>query len=164
MPTETIHASAVLKAKPETLYEAWLDGDSHAAMTGGAATSEPRVGNRFSAWGGYITGEHLDLQPARRIVQAWRTTEFPDAAPDSRLIVLLEPEAGGTRVTVVHTDIPAGQGASYESGWEDHYFAPMRLYFAKSDPAARPKKKAAAASPRKKAQAASPKKKTAKKK
>ena len=72
MPTETIHASAVLKAKPETLYEAWLDGDSHAAMTGGAATSEPRVGNRFSAWGGYITGlaENMEfiLTPAVIVV------------------------------------------------------------------------------------------------
>ena len=131
MATETIHASAVLKAKPEAIYEAWLDGERHAAMTGGAATSDARVGHGFTAWDGYITGKHLELQPGRRIVQAWRTTEFPDSAPDSRLIVVLDPEAGGTRVTIVHTDIPKGQGAGYESGWEVHYFAPMRRYFAK---------------------------------
>jgi len=151
MATETIHASAVIEATPKTIYEAWLDGDRHAAMTGGAATSDGRQGHRFTAWDGYITGKHLELQPARRIVQAWRTTQFPDSAPDSRLIVLLDPEAGGTRVTFVHTDIPQGQGARYESGWEEHYFAPMRLYFAKST------KKPAA-------KTASAKKKTSKKK
>ena len=136
MATETIHASAVFAAKPATIYEAWLDGEKHAAMTGGAATSDARVGEGFTAWDDYITGKHLELQPGRRIVQAWRTTDFPDSAPDSRLIVLLDPEAGGTRVTFVHTDIPQGQSADYESGWEEHYFAPMRRYFAK------PKKKA----------------------
>jgi len=130
MATETIHASAVLEATPATIYDAWLDGAKHAAMTGGAATSVARVGKRFTAWDDYITGTHLELQPARRIVQAWRTTEFPASAPDSRLIVVLDPEAGGTRITIVHTDIPRGQGASYESGWEAHYFAPMRRYFA----------------------------------
>lgn len=154
MATETIHASAVLKAKPEAIYEAWLDGERHAAMTGGAATSDGRTGSRFTAWDGYISGQHLELQRGRRIVQAWRTTQFPDAAPDSRVIVILDPEAGGTRVTIVHTDIPKGQGAGYESGWEKHYFGPMRRYFAK------PAKKAAG----KKTAAKKPaKKKTAKK-
>ena len=132
MATETVHASAVVKAKPEAIYEAWLDGARHAAMPGGAAKSAGRVGQPFTAWDGYIRGKHLELQPARRIVQAWRTTEFPDSAPDSRIFVVLDPEAGGTRVTIVHTDIPKGQGSSYESGWEKHYFAPMRSYFAKA--------------------------------
>jgi activator of HSP90 ATPase len=120
MATETIHASAVLEATPEAIYAAWLDGERHAAMTGGGATSDGRVGQPFTAWDGYITGRHLELAPARRIVQAWRTSEFPASAADSRLIVVLEAEAGGTRITIVHTDVPAGQGASYESGWEAH--------------------------------------------
>lgn len=85
MATETIHASAVIDAKPAAIYEAFLDGDTHTAMTGGGATSTPRVGTRFTAWDGYITGKHLELQPGRRIVQDWRTTQFPGAAPDSRL-------------------------------------------------------------------------------
>jgi activator of HSP90 ATPase len=130
MPTETIHASAVLAASPEVIYDAWLDGATRAAMTGGGATSEARAGKTFTAWDGYITGKHLELQPGRRIVQAWRSTEFPDSAPDSRLFVILDAEGSGTRVFLVHTDIPQGQGASYESGWEKHYFAPMRTYFA----------------------------------
>jgi activator of HSP90 ATPase len=130
MATETIHASAVIDASPAAIYEALLDGDKHTSMTGAGATSTPRVGTRFTAWDGYITGQHLELQPGRRIVQDWRTTQFPATATDSRLIVLLDAEGAGTRVTFVHTEIPEGQGASYESGWEKHYFAPMRLYFA----------------------------------
>ena len=145
MATETIHASAVIDAKPAVIYEAFLDGDEHTAMTGGGATSTPRVGTRFTAWDGYITGKHVELQPGRRIVQDWRTTQFPASARDSRVIILLDAAGGRTCVTFVHTEIPQGQGASYESGWEKHYFAPMRLYFATAKKKkAGPAKKAAA--------------------
>jgi len=128
--TETIHVSAVLPAKPKAVYDAWIDGGKHAAMTGAAATSDPRVLGRFTAWDGYIEGSHLELASPKRIVQSWRSSEFPANASDSRLIVLLEREGEGTRITVVHTDIPAGQGAQYESGWKTHYFKPMNRYFA----------------------------------
>jgi activator of HSP90 ATPase len=148
--TETIHATAVLEATPKAIYEAWLDGDKHALMTGGGATSNGHVGQRFTAWDDYITGTHLELQPGRRIVQAWRTTQFPASAPDSRVIVVLDPEAGGTRITIVHTDIPQGQGSSYESGWEEHYFEPMRHYFGTPAKRAPKTKTNKAAPPRKK--------------
>ncbi len=129
--TETIHASTTIKARPKAVYEAWIDADEHAAMTGAPAESDAREGGAFTAWDGYIRGRHLELQPSKRIVQSWRTSEFDDDDPDSRLVVILEPESGGTRITIVHTDIPKGQGPGYEQGWEEHYFAPMRRYFAK---------------------------------
>jgi hypothetical protein len=64
-------------------------------------------------------------------VQAWRTTEFSAAHPDSRLELLFEQVEGGTRLTIRHTEVPEGQGASYEQGWIDHYFRPMKEYFAR---------------------------------
>jgi activator of HSP90 ATPase len=71
----------------------------------------------------------LALDPPRRIVQAWRTTEFPDGAADSRLELTFSPSAGGTRLILRHTEIPEGQGISYAQGWIEHYFEPMQAYF-----------------------------------
>ena len=89
------------------------------------------MGGIFSAWDGYIFGTTLDLTPDQRIVQAWRTFEFPDDAPDSRLEVLLEEVKAGTKVTFIHTELPKGQADSYRLGWEDFYFKPMKAYFGK---------------------------------
>jgi activator of HSP90 ATPase len=129
--TETIHVVGHVPAKPRAVYDAWIDGESHAAMTGSPAASEAREGGRFDAWDGYITGTHLELRGPKRVVQTWRTTEFSAKTPDSKLIVLFEPEQDGTRVTIVHTDIPRGQGAQYEQGWKDHYLRPMARFFRK---------------------------------
>ena len=121
--------SAIIPAKPADIYKAWLSTKGHTAMTGSAAKINGNVGGKFSAWDGYIFGKTLDLTSDQRIVQAWRTSEFPDDAPDSRLEVLLEEAKSGTKVTFIHTELPKGQAASYRLGWEDFYFKPMKEYF-----------------------------------
>jgi uncharacterized protein YndB with AHSA1/START domain len=127
---ETIEVTALLPASPERIYRAWLDDQEHTAFTGGRATVEPHVGGRHTAWDGYVEGLNLELVPGQKIVQSWRSSEFPPGALHSRLEVRLEPADGGTRITIVHSDIPEGQGKQYEQGWRDHYFVPMASYFA----------------------------------
>ena len=121
--------SAMIPAKPADIYRAWLSTKGHTAMTGSAAKINGKVGGKFSAWNGYIFGKTLELTPDQRIVQAWRTSEFPDDAPDSRLEVLLEAVKAGTKVTFIHSELPKGQADSYRLGWEDFYFKPMKAYF-----------------------------------
>jgi activator of HSP90 ATPase len=121
--------TAHFAVKPEVVYRAWLSSKEHSEMTGSAAKVQARVGGRFSAWDGYITGKTLELQPHSRIVQAWRTGEFAESDPDSRVEILLKNVEGGTSLTLTHTDIPEGQAESYRAGWEEWYFGPMREYF-----------------------------------
>ncbi|MDA1188296.1 MAG: SRPBCC domain-containing protein [Chloroflexi bacterium] len=128
---QSFEVSEVIPATPQKIYEAWLDGEKHGLMTGGGATGKPLVGGKFTAWDGYITGENLELEPNRHIVQAWRTSEFSSEHPHSRLEVLLQEVKAGTRVTLRHSEIPDGRGESYKQGWTEHYFDPMKRYFSK---------------------------------
>jgi activator of HSP90 ATPase len=122
--------SAVIPAEPKDVYAAWMSSKGHEAMTGSGAKVTAKVGSAYTAWDGYISGKTLELEPGSRIVQSWRTTDFDDAEPDSRLEVLLEKAKAGTKVTFVHTNIPAGRGPEYRKGWLDFYFKPMKGYFA----------------------------------
>ena len=101
---ENIKVSDIIPAPPERVYTAWLDSGEHAKMTGAAATEEGD--GRFTAWDGYITGRTVSSVPHSRVVQAWRTTEFPEDLPDSVLTVLFEKADGGTKLTFVHEEIP----------------------------------------------------------
>ena len=115
-------------ADAERIYSAWLDSDAHTKMTGGEATASDQVGGSFTAWGGYITGNNLELEPGRRILQSWRTTEFPENTQDSRLEVLFSEEDGRTTVTLRHSSLPEN-GMKYKQGWVDHYLDPMKDEF-----------------------------------
>ena len=119
----------ILNASAETIYNAWLSTQGHTLMTGSPAKVDGRVKGEFTAWDGYIWGTFLELEANKRILQAWRTGEFPDDAEDSKVEVLLEEKEGKTRVSLIHSNIPAGQADSYKQGWEDFYFKPMREYF-----------------------------------
>jgi activator of HSP90 ATPase len=120
--------SDVMPATPSEIYDAWLSSAGHSAMTGSPAHASAEVGAAFDAWDGYINGSNLALEPGKRIVQSWRTSQFEDEHADSRIELTLEPVEGGTRVTLTHSNVPDGQG-HYEQGWQSHYFEPMKAYF-----------------------------------
>jgi activator of HSP90 ATPase len=123
--------SAVIPATVSEIYTAWMNSEGHSAMTGSPANVDGNVGGEFTAWDGYIFGSTLELEPHQRIVQAWRTSEFPDDAPDSHVEILFEEVAEGTKVTLTHSDMPEDQVHSYRQGWEDFYFKPMKEYFSR---------------------------------
>jgi len=122
--------SDVIPAAPQAIYDAWLDSQGHAGMTGGQpASCSAGVGGAFTVWNGFISGKNLALEPGKRIVQSWRTTRFTPADPDSEIEVLLEPVASGTRVTVNHRHVPDGHTSYRDGGWQRSYFDTMKAYF-----------------------------------
>ena len=129
MPTETIVVSEIIPATPDRLYSAWLSSDEHSSFTGNHADIDPRIGGRHSTFGGYAVGANVELVPGERIVQTWRTSEFPSDAPDSRVEVSFEETMGGTLLTIQHAEIPAGKGAAIADAWIRHYLDPMRAYY-----------------------------------
>jgi len=155
-----------LPAKPAAVYRAWLSGAGHTAMTGAQATASDKEGGSFTAWDDYITGRNLTLKPECCIVQAWRTAQFTENDPDSRLELCIHPSGSGSELLLIHTDIPPDQSSGYETGWVTHYFEPMKKYFAamnktKTTPKKSVKKKQAKKKhPKKKASEKKTKKKT----
>lgn len=131
MGTNEFELSVKLPATAEEIFDGWLSSEGHSAITGSPAEVGRGSGGKFSAWDGYIWGTTLETERPRRILQAWRTSEFPEESPDSQVEILLEKIKGGTRLTLKHTNIPEGQADNYKQGWEDFYFKPMREYFKK---------------------------------
>jgi uncharacterized protein YndB with AHSA1/START domain len=122
--------SDIIPASPGEIYTAWLDSKGHFAMTGSPAKASPEVGAEFAAWEGYIHGRNLELEPGKRIVQAWRTTEFDPADEDSILEITFKPVKGGTRIKLRHKNLPL-HGTIYREGWVENYFLPMKEYFSR---------------------------------
>jgi activator of HSP90 ATPase len=111
------------------VYRAFLNSKTHAAFTGSKATGSGRVGARFTAWDGYITGKTIRLRSGKKIVQQWRTTEFPSEYPDSILELSFKAKKGGTEIVMMHSKVPASQTARYREGWVSAYWDPLKDYF-----------------------------------
>ena len=100
-------------------------------MAGSTTKVSGTIAGRFTAWDGYIFGRTLELDTDQRIVQAWRTSQISDEAPDSRLEILLEKVSNGTKVSLTHTGLPSSSASSYKEGWKDFYFNIIKEYFGK---------------------------------
>ncbi len=127
-----IRQTIIIDASPLDVYEAYVNPKKHAAFTGTRTTGTPKVGGKFTAGDGYINGKYLKLEPGRRIMHEWTTTEWPADYPPSILELTLRQKDGVTELTMVHSKVPAGQIEYYAEGWRKHYWGPMKKYFGKA--------------------------------
>jgi uncharacterized protein YndB with AHSA1/START domain len=132
MKFEVIKQVAIIDASPIEVYEAYVDPKKHATFTGDTATGTARVGGRFAAGNGYISGKYLKLEKGKRILHEWTTTEWPKGYPPSLVELVLKPKGKRTELTMIHSKVPAEQAADYDQGWKDFYWEPMKRYFEKS--------------------------------
>ncbi|MBK9168751.1 MAG: SRPBCC domain-containing protein [Bryobacterales bacterium] len=130
--TKTIRQTRGIPATPDQIYEALTNAKKHTAFTGAAATGAARVGGKFTAYDGYISGKHVVLDKGKRIVQQWQTTEWPEGEPPSTLEFILEAKGKGTSVKMIHSGIPADQAPRYGQGWDDYYWTPLKAHFTKA--------------------------------
>jgi activator of HSP90 ATPase len=126
---KTIRQKVIVAAKPVEVYEAFVDAKKHSAFTGSKATGEGKVGGKFTAWDGYISGKFLELDEGKKIVQELITTEWPEGYPPSRFELTLRKVKDGTEVSMVHSDVPAEQAEELREGWNEFYWKPPKAYF-----------------------------------
>jgi uncharacterized protein YndB with AHSA1/START domain len=127
---DVIDLTLMVAEEPKRVFNAWMDPREHAQFTGGGiATIEPWSGGRFTAFDGNVHGIFLGVDPAARIVQTFRTPEFPPEARDSRVTVTFEASGGGTKVHILHSDVPPNLLRKLQKVWEGSYLKRLAKYF-----------------------------------
>ena len=123
------YSDRVYRCKACSGLRCFCESSKHREFTGAAATGEAKEGAEYTAWDGYINGKHLELVRARKIVDEWRTSEWPEGFAPSRLEFRFADKDGGTEVTMVHSEVPESQAEAYRQGWVDYYWNPLKEYF-----------------------------------
>ena len=129
--SKNINQTVTFKISPHDVYEALMDSKKHAAFSGGAAKISRAVGGEMMAYDGYIAGKNIELVPDKKIVQDWRAVDWSEGY-FSRVTFEFTPVPEGTRLDFIHTGIPEGEEASFEQGWIDNYWEPMKTFFERS--------------------------------
>ncbi len=123
----SLHQESDFPGDAQRIYEALLQPEAFAALSGEAADISPREGAAFTLFAGKIVGRNIELVPGARIVQAWRPAYWP---PGVYSLVKFELRQHGTLTTVVldQTGIPPGNFAHLDAGWRARYWEPLRKY------------------------------------
>ena len=129
--SKTFRQTVRIGASPHEVYEALMDSQRHGAFTGSPAKITRRVGGTFSVFDGWATGKILELRKDARIIQTWRSDDFADGDPDSKVTFTLTKRGRGTALTLVHSHVPDDQYRDVKRGWVEFYWTPLKAYLEK---------------------------------
>lgn len=128
MKTRTIKQTVEFKARPGEIYECIMNSKKHSAFTHSWCRIGRSVGDKFTAYDGYIEGENLQLVPGRKIVQSWRASDWPQDHY-SEVIFEFETSDNGTTLRFTHKKVPEEFADEISEGWKEHYWEKLKKEF-----------------------------------
>ena len=127
---KTIKQKVKFQAPPKAVYELLMDSKKHSAFTLEHASIGKKIGDKFTAYSGHLTGINVDLAPAKRVVQAWRSNDFPEGIFSMAAFTLTRTKDGGTELVLTHRGVPKELIPQIDAGWREYYWRRMKDYLA----------------------------------
>jgi activator of HSP90 ATPase len=120
-----IRQTATFKASPHDVFEALMDSRKHAKFTGAPAKISRKIGGEFSVYGGGLSGKTIELVSDKKIVQEWRSDDWPEGH-FSHASFSLKQIKGGTQLSFYQSNVPDEHYDGIKQGWIDYYWKPMK--------------------------------------
>ena len=122
---EVIEREVRIAARPEIVFQFFIDPAKMVQWKGTDAALEPRPGGvyRVNVTGtDIVKGEYVEIVPFSRVVftWGWEGDGHPVPPGSSTVEVTLIPDGDGTIVRLRHSGLPADTTGQHAEGWE-HY-------------------------------------------
>ena len=118
----------LMNAPVADVWHALVNSKNIAAWGAGPAKMDGKTGTEFTLWGGSIWGKNIKVIPEKELVQEWFSEEDGHWDKPSIVTFTLKQEENGTRVELLHTDVPDMFAKNIEDGWKEYYLGPLRDY------------------------------------
>ena len=127
MKTKTLHQTIAFKATPHEVFEALMDSKKHTDFTKAKAVISRDIGGKFTAFDGWASGENVELVKDKKIVQTWRSADWP-GNHYSTITFALKQKGVETILDFTQTEIPIGLYNDIKQGWTDWYWDKLKVY------------------------------------
>jgi activator of HSP90 ATPase len=124
---KTIRQSILFRVSPHEVYEAMMDSKKTTTFTGERAVISREVGGKVSVFDGYVEGTNETLLPDKKIVQRWRSSDWPDGHY-STVTFELKKVPKGTKLSFTQTEVPEDDYQSKSKGWVEYYWSKMKAF------------------------------------
>lgn len=128
MKTKNIEHEVYIRANPKEVYNALINSKKHSKFTSAPAKIGSRPGSAFTCYGNYISGFTLELDPNRRIVQAWRSQGWPPGHFSIVTFALSPKGKDQTELHFIQIGVPADDYTEKNKGWRTHYWEPLKEF------------------------------------
>ena len=114
-----------IKAPIERVWQALVDPKEIEGWGAAPAKMDDKIGTQFSLWGGDIYGKNIELKAPTKLKQEWYGGSWPKP---SIVTFTLTPEKTGTRLDLIHEDVPDEEVDDFADGWESYYCGAIKEY------------------------------------
>jgi uncharacterized protein YndB with AHSA1/START domain len=126
-----------IEARPETVFEFFVDPDKMVRWKGRTARLEPTPGGTYRVEinnRAVASGEYVELDPPRRVVFTWGWEGGSPVPPGASTVeVELTPDGDGTLLRLTHRDLPDEEVEQHADGW-DHFLPRLATAAPGGDP------------------------------
>lgn len=129
MAAEPFRDSIHVEAAPDLVFDYFTRAEALVRWMGDRAVLDARAGGEFTLFfdDRRVEGRYVEVDRPRRLVITWGRRGSRELPPfSSTLEVTFAPEAGGTRVSVVHHGLPDSEAARHALGWR-HYLGRLQI-------------------------------------
>lgn len=92
--------------------------------TGSKAIMELTIGGQFKLWDDSIYGTNTKIEAPTLLEQEWYGGHWEE--PSYVKFELTQVDDNTTHVVLTHTNLPDSEADSFNSGWDEYYFGPMK--------------------------------------
>lgn len=120
-----IHQEVTINAAPKAVFDILMSEQKFSAMTGGRkANISSDVGGAVSLFDGAISAINVELVSGTRVVQAWRSNDWPEGIYS---IVRFDLNADGDKTKLVFDQAGHPEAATemLSGGWHQMYWDSM---------------------------------------
>jgi activator of HSP90 ATPase len=129
---KSIKQIVTFSATAEVVYALLMNSKKHSAFSEAPAKISTKIGGKVSCYSGYIDAINIELNPNKKIIQAWRGSDWK-AGDWSLVIYSLKNKGKKTELTFEQHGIPDEHVTHIKQGWKDHYWNKMKEYISNNN-------------------------------
>ncbi|KAI4603991.1 hypothetical protein KJ359_000116 [Pestalotiopsis sp. 9143b] len=130
--TTTVSDQEEFRTTAEQLYLTFTDPQRLAAFTRAAPKKfeGAKQGGKWELFDGNVSGEYVELQEPKKIVQTWRLNQWPAGHYSKQVIEFDQNDVDGVTVMRVNwTGVPVGQEDVTKRNWLEYYVRSIKTTF-----------------------------------
>lgn len=126
---KSIHQTYQINTTLKKVWDALINPKTIEKWGGGPVKMTDKEGEEFSLWGGDIHGTNLEVEPDKKLVQAWYGGDWDIP---SKVTFNLKEKGEGVEVELIHENVPENDAEDIDDGWQQFYLGSIKRFLEQS--------------------------------